>query len=73
MTTATTAESMDRMLTREEVAKIFGIKPKTTYKWVDQGKISPPDKTSSRCARFPISRIRADYFALFGRRLDQTP
>lgn len=30
-------DNIDRMLTREEVAKIFGIKPKTTYKWVAEG------------------------------------
>ena len=63
-------ENVDRMLTREEVAKIFGIKPKTTYKWVAQGKLSPPDRKDTRYARFPFSRVKADYRALFGRPLE---
>lgn len=65
-------DNIDRMLTREEVAKIFGIKPKTTYKWVAEGKLSPPDKKSSRFARFPFSRVRADYFSMFGRPLESS-
>ena len=35
--------ALDKMLSKEQVAEIFGIKPKTVYTWVANGKLSKPD------------------------------
>lgn len=64
---------LDKMLTRDQVAEIFGIKPKTVYTWISRGKITPPDATSSRYSRFPLSRVKKDYFRQFGRELVLKP
>lgn len=64
-----TLPHLDKMLTRDQVAEIFGIKPKTVYTWVSRGKITPPDSISSRYSRFPLSRVKEDYFRQFGREL----
>lgn len=60
---------MDKMLSKEQVAEIFGIKPKTVYTWVANGKLSKPDVISTRYSRFPLSRVKKDYFRQFGREL----
>lgn len=46
-----------------------GIKPKTVYTWVANGKLSKPDVISTRYSRFPLSRVKQDYFRQFGREL----
>ena len=61
--------ALDKMLSKEQVAEIFGIKPKTVYTWVANGKLSKPDVISTRYSRFPLSRVKQDYFRQFGRDL----
>lgn len=61
--------ALDKMLSKEQVAEIFGIKPKTVYTWVANGKLSKPDVISTRYSRFPLSRVKQDYFRQFGRNL----
>lgn len=65
----TESMTLDKMLSRDQVADIFGIKPKTVYTWVANGKLSKPDVVSPRYSRFPLSRVREDYFRQFGREL----
>ncbi|MFC3985465.1 BldC family transcriptional regulator [Streptosporangium jomthongense] len=57
-TFSTETGATDRLLTPGEVARIFGVDPKTVNRWALTGKV-PSIRTPSRQRRYLESEVRA--------------
>ena len=55
----------DRLLTAEDIAKYFQVKPKTIYNWAEQGLI-PCYRITNRILRFELEKVK-EWFKGFER------
>jgi DNA-binding transcriptional MerR regulator len=52
---------MEKLVTTAQVAKALGISSRTLLRWVDQGWISPPERTNpSGHRRWSLERVRRE-------------